>query len=68
MQELCDFGLATIHEHTNQSHTSDRGTIKYMAPEAIRGRKYGTKADIFSLGIIAWELFNIDDLYFNSEK
>jgi mitogen-activated protein kinase kinase kinase 7 len=53
MQELCDFGLATIHEHTNQSHTSDRGTIKYMAPEAIRGRKYGTKADIFSLGIIA---------------
>jgi alpha-tubulin suppressor-like RCC1 family protein len=67
--KLGDFGLAVIHEFTNQSHTSDRGTLKYMAPEALRGRKYSSKADIFSLGIIAQELFNIDtDLYFNFIK
>jgi serine/threonine protein kinase len=67
--KLGDFGLSVIHEFTNQSHTSDRGTLKYMAPEPIRGRKYSTKAHIFSLGIIAQELFNIEtDLYLNFIK
>jgi serine/threonine protein kinase len=58
--KVADFGLAVIHEHTNQSHTSDRGTLKYMVPEVVFGRKYNMKADIFSLGKIAEKLFNID--------
>jgi serine/threonine protein kinase len=65
--KLGDFGLAVIHEHTNQSHTSDRGAIEYMAPEVFFGRKYNSKADIFGLGKIAQKLFNIDiNEYLNS--
>ncbi len=48
--KICDFGLAVIHEHSKQSHTSDRGTVEYMAPQVVYGREYNTKAHIFSLG------------------
>jgi serine/threonine protein kinase len=34
--------------------------MKYMAPEVIKSRKYDTKADIYSLGIIVEELFIFD--------
>jgi serine/threonine protein kinase len=60
--KLCDFGLATVHESEEQSHSEAKGTLKYMAPEVLTG-KYDTKADIYSLGKIIPELF-----YFDSEK
>jgi serine/threonine protein kinase len=55
--KLADFRLSLIHEFIDQSHTQASGTIKYMAPEVIKSRKYDTKADIYSLGIIVEELF-----------
>jgi serine/threonine protein kinase len=58
--KLGDFGLSVIHEFIDQSHTQASGTIKYMAPEVMRSRKYDTKADICSLGIIVEELFIFD--------
>lgn len=36
--------------------TSKIGTYQWMAPEVIRGYKYSEKADVFSFGIILWEL------------
>ncbi len=57
--KLADFGLATIHEFDEQSHTLGSGIMKYMAPEVLT-RKYNTKVDIFSLGVIIQELFNVD--------
>ncbi len=58
--KIGDFDLATIHEFEEQSHTEGTGTLKYMAPEVVKDRKYDTKADIYSLGIIVQELFNFD--------
>jgi serine/threonine protein kinase len=57
--KLADFGLTIIHEMPDQSHTQGSGTYKYMAPEVKNTRKYDTKADIFSLGVITQELFQI---------
>eukprot|EP00118_Oscarella_pearsei_P014931 m.130843 g.130843 ORF g.130843 m.130843 type:complete len:1041 (+) comp38038_c0_seq20:318-3440(+) len=34
------------------------GTLFYMAPEVILRRPYSTSADIFSVGIMMWELWN----------
>ena len=56
---MADFGLAVIHESEEQTHTKYLGTEGYVAPEVFN-RKYDTKADIFSLGVIASKLFNID--------
>ncbi len=58
--KLSDFGLSTIHQFDNQSHTQGTGTLKYMAPEVLKSKRYDTKADIFSLGVIIQELFHID--------
>jgi hypothetical protein len=41
--KICYFGLVVIHKFAKQSHTDDRGNIKYRV---IDGRKYDTKADI----------------------
>ncbi len=66
--KLADFGLSVIHEFIDQSHTQESGTIKYMAPEVIKSRKYDTKADIYSLGIIVEELFIFNNnSYANSD-
>jgi len=58
--KVADFGLATIHKFDNQSHTKYKGTSDYRAPEVTKSRKYDMKADIYSLGVIIEELFNID--------
>lgn len=34
------------------------GTYAYLAPEIFFGEKYAAKADVFSLGIILWEISN----------
>ncbi len=60
--KIADFGLAVIHDFVDQSHSEDRGTVKYMAPEVIKGRKHNLKADIYSLGVIINELFDFDSV------
>jgi serine/threonine protein kinase len=57
--KIADFGLAKYHTFSDETHTQGVGTVKYIAPEVLKGRNYNTKADIFSLGV-AEELFDID--------
>jgi tRNA A-37 threonylcarbamoyl transferase component Bud32 len=58
--KILDFGLIAFHEFDGQLHSSDKGNIDYIAPEVYEGKKYNTKADIYSLGILLSELFVLD--------
>jgi WD40 repeat protein len=58
--KIADIGLAVIHKNSEHLHTMDRGTPKYMAPEVGRKKKYDTKADVYSLGVIFEELFALE--------
>ncbi len=58
--KIADFGLIAIHKFSKQSHTKDQGTPKYTVSEVRDSRKYDTKADIYSLGIIFQNLFDLD--------
>lgn len=54
--KLGDFGVARSLDHS-QSMTRV-GTISYMAPEVEQGKFYDTRADIYSLGIVLYEMLN----------
>jgi serine/threonine protein kinase len=58
--KIVDFGEIAFHKFDAQTHTQDKGTVRYVAPEVSNSRKYDTKADIFSLGVISQQLFSID--------
>jgi serine/threonine protein kinase len=52
--KIIDFGVARVIDLT---HTSSlRGTLRYMSPEQLDGRKLDRRSDIFSLGIVLYEL------------
>ncbi|MEA2164987.1 MAG: hypothetical protein QOK37_3114 [Thermoanaerobaculia bacterium] len=55
--KILDFGLAklTAGASITRSHAT-LGTAAYMAPEQIRGEHVGPQADIWALGIVAFEL------------
>lgn len=55
--KLCDFGFARALSCTTLVLTSIKGTPLYMAPELVQERPYDEKIDIWSLGIILYELF-----------
>jgi hypothetical protein len=57
--KIGDFGLAKAHD-MNIVHTGDKGAVKYAAPEVLSSEPYDTRADIYSLGVILQELFEID--------
>ena len=52
--KIADVELAKQEEDINGTVT---GTPKTMAPEVLKGKVYGTQADIFSVGIILWEMW-----------
>lgn len=54
--KLCDFGVS--RELTNSLAMADTfvGTSTYMSPERIQGLAYGIKSDVWSTGIMLYEL------------
>lgn len=69
--KVLDFGLAKVSETINQENESVLdtsfletssgtiiGTTAYMSPEQVRGQKLNAQTDIWSLGVILYEMIN----------
>jgi serine/threonine protein kinase len=57
MSMLVDFGLAyTINDPSQTNSQSTGGTPQYMAPERISGKQVSFPADIYSVGVMLYEL------------
>lgn len=55
--KVCDFGLSRFSTTTNMATFYQlRGTMNYCAPETFEGKQYTTKSDIYSIGILLWEM------------
>jgi serine/threonine-protein kinase len=60
-----DFGVAKIDDHDARltSDGSVLGTPEYMAPEQARGQGVDGRADIYSLGCLAYEMFSRQQVF-----
>jgi tetratricopeptide (TPR) repeat protein len=54
--KIVDFGIALLQASTRAGHHA--GTPHYMAPEQVEGKAVDRRADIFSVGAIAYELLS----------
>ncbi|KAG5014834.1 hypothetical protein JHK82_020515 [Glycine max] len=54
--KVCDFGLSRMKHSTFLSSRSTAGTAEWMAPEVLRNELSDEKCDVFSYGVILWEL------------
>lgn len=53
--KVADFGVARVQSQSGIM-TAETGTYRWMAPEIIEHKPYDKKADVFSFGIVLWEL------------
>jgi serine/threonine protein kinase len=51
--KICDFGIS---RQQGGLQTQRIGTIAWMAPEAMLSKDYDQKVDVYSFGIVLWEL------------
>ncbi|KAH7163007.1 kinase-like domain-containing protein [Dactylonectria estremocensis] len=53
---LTDFGLSKVAVDQSESCNSMLGTVEYMAPEVVLGKKYGKAVDWWSFGALGYDL------------
>ena len=55
---LTDFGLARLKESSGLTGRGTTvGTVGYMSPEQAQGMEVDARSDVFSLGVVLYELF-----------
>ncbi len=67
--KLLDFGLAKLVERSRKDSETELeteairteagtvlGTVNYMSPEQVRGREVDARSDVFSLGVVIYEM------------
>ncbi len=55
--KIIDFGLAKVADQTKLTQTgTTMGTAPYMSPEQARGEAVGAQTDLWSLGVVLYEM------------
>ncbi|XP_066383164.1 uncharacterized protein, partial [Miscanthus floridulus] len=54
--KVADFGLSRLKHETFLTTKTGKGTLQWMAPEVLRNEPSDEKSDVYSYGVILWEL------------
>ncbi len=54
--KVMDFGIAKVLEGMHGTNTQSIGTLQYMSPEQIDARTIDSRSDLYSLGLIFYEM------------
>ncbi|PRP87384.1 putative LRR receptor-like serine/threonine-protein kinase [Planoprotostelium fungivorum] len=60
--KVTDFGMSRVTEAAEEGGSKTNtniGPVKWMAPEALKERKYSNKSDVWSFGVVIWEIINV---------
>eukprot|EP00898_Chlorokybus_atmophyticus_P001190 jgi/Chlat1/2071/Chrsp17S02771 len=58
--KVCDFNLSRLMEASHIPASNNLHSPRWMAPEVLKGEKYNRAADVFSFGVILWELLTLE--------
>ncbi len=62
--KLCDFGIAKAASKVSQTESGAlKGKIQYMSPEQAWGKPIDRRSDLFSLGVVLYELLTEQKLF-----
>ncbi|MBH24129.1 MAG: hypothetical protein CMH57_06695 [Myxococcales bacterium] len=62
--KIIDFGIAKAQGKTSETQVGIlKGKFSYMSPEQVRGLHVDHRADIFSLGIVLYEMLTLERLF-----
>jgi serine/threonine protein kinase len=63
--KVCDFGIAKAHNRKTEDTQSGvlKGKFSYMSPEQCQGKPIDRRSDVFSLGILLYELSTLTKLF-----
>ncbi|GMS78571.1 hypothetical protein PENTCL1PPCAC_746, partial [Pristionchus entomophagus] len=64
--KIGDFGLCRLTETLLYQARGGRLPLKWMAPEALSNLEYSFKSDVWSYGVLLWELFSFGEVPFAS--
>ena len=66
--KVCDFGLSAIKPSSIdklKDEDSVPGTPLWMAPEVLLGKPFDSSSDVYSFGIVLWEVYTQDEVFPN---
>jgi serine/threonine protein kinase len=56
MIKVADFGIASLENTVEENNGETVGSVHYIAPEQVRGEAPDARSDIYSLGIVMYEM------------
>jgi serine/threonine protein kinase len=60
--KVADFGLSQVSSEMPKNTKGDKIPVRWTAPEALMQRQFSTSSDVWSFGIVLWEIWTYGDI------